>query len=99
MPKALIRELFASAIVDAEHLADERPERRHRAPELAAEDADELVRLLVRRVLLDEHADAPVPFGHHLRSVGDRGHLEPPTSVPSTSPSVMSKTSVTRQKS
>ena len=61
----------------AEHLAHQRGKRRHRAPQLAAEDLDELVELLVRRLFVDEHAEAPVPVGHDLRRVRDGSDLEP----------------------
>ena len=50
---------------------------RHRPTQLAAEDLDELVELRVGRLLVDEHADPPVAFGHHLRGVGDERDLAP----------------------
>jgi hypothetical protein len=61
--------------LDAKHLADERRERPHRATELPAEDADELLDLLVRRLLVHEHAELPIPFGHDLRRIRHQGHL------------------------
>src|SRR5437868_5775253 len=74
-PDAVVDDLDGCAL-DAEHLADERRETGHRAAELPAEHLDELVGLLVARVLVDEHAELPVPFRHHLRRVRDRGDLE-----------------------
>src|SRR5207253_2335701 len=62
--------------LDAEVLADERPERLHRPAERSAEDAAELLRLLVGSGRVDEHADAPVAVGHHLWRLRDRGDLE-----------------------
>src|SRR3954447_18767786 len=62
--------------LDAEHLADQRREARHRPAELAREDLDELVRLLLARVGVDERTELPVPVGHDLRRVGDRHELQ-----------------------
>ena len=62
--------------LDAEVLADQRAERLHRAAERAGEHAAELLRLLVGRAGVDEHAEPPVAVGHHLRRVGDRGDRE-----------------------
>ncbi len=100
MPKALIRERVASAILeidhvpdpnavahavvhhldrralDPEHLPNERCQPRHRAAKLAPEDLSELVCLLIRRALVDEHSQAPVPVRHHLRRVRDCCDLE-----------------------
>jgi hypothetical protein len=50
--------------------------RRHRAAELAAEDSGHLLHLLVRRGLVDEHAEPPVALGHDLGRVGDHGELD-----------------------
>ena len=83
--------------LDSEHLSDERCEAGHGASHLTAEDRGELLHLLVRRAVVDEHAEAPVAFGHDLRGVRDHGEVRPLTSVPSMSPSRMLKTSVTRQ--
>src|SRR5262249_26865531 len=68
MDETVVVDLNARAL-GAEHLADERPERAHRATELAAEHLHELVELLVVGTVVDEEADAPVAFGHHLRRV------------------------------
>src|SRR6476661_5386747 len=74
----------ADAVVDhldgstlnTEHLAHERGQLRHRAAQLAAEDLDQLVQLIVGRSLIDEHAEPPVPLGHDLRRVSDGSNLE-----------------------
>src|SRR5262249_20250258 len=76
VPPAIVDALDRRSL-DAEHLADQRNKPRHRTSKLAREDLDELVHLLVVRVLVHEHADLPVAFGHDLRRVRDRGHLEP----------------------
>ena len=68
--------LEASAF-DAEVLTDERPESLHRSTELAAEDAEELLRLFVGRALVDEQSQPPVSVGHHLGTVHDGGYGEP----------------------
>ena len=47
-----------------------------RPAQLAAEDGDELVHLLIGGALVDEHAELPVPVRHHLRRVGDGGDVE-----------------------
>ena len=73
--KAVVDDLDRG-LLDAEHLADERDEARHRAAELAAEHRRQLVHLLVVRALVDEHAEPPVALGHDLGRVGDRGDLE-----------------------
>src|SRR5207244_9438572 len=62
--------------LDAEHLADERGEPCHRASLLTAEDGCELLGLLVRRLVVDEHPEAPVTLRHHLRAVCDHGELD-----------------------
>src|SRR3954469_2435675 len=62
--------------LDAEHFADQRCEPGHRAAELSREHLHELVGLLVRRALVDEEAELPVPVGHDLRSVGDGCDLQ-----------------------
>ena len=81
--------------LDTEHLADERSEACHRASELAAEDGRELLGLLVRGFVVDEHAELPVAVGHDLRACPTiAATLRPLTSVPSISPSRMLKTSV-----
>ena len=67
---------FDRRTLDTEHLADERRKSRHRAAHRPAEDADELVHLVVGRALVDEHAELPVPIGHHLGRVGDRRHVQ-----------------------
>src|SRR5581483_6729189 len=66
----LLHELERRAL-DAEEVSDQRREALHRPALLPAEDGRELLRLLVRRAVVDEHAHAPVPFRHHLWSVGD----------------------------
>src|SRR5262245_49873413 len=76
VPEAVVDDLDRCPL-DAEDLAYERRHAAHRAAHLPAEDADELVELLVRSALVDEDAEAPVPFGHHLGRVGDRGDSEP----------------------
>src|SRR6266550_2748787 len=72
---AVVIDLDRGAL-DAEHLADQRRETRHRPAELAREDLDELVRLLLARVGVDERTELPVPLGHDLRRVGDRHELQ-----------------------
>src|SRR3954471_2696328 len=72
---AVVVDLDRGAL-DAEHLADQRRETRHRPPELPREDLDELVRLLLARVGVDERTELPVPVGHHLRRVCDRHELQ-----------------------
>src|SRR4051794_4235764 len=62
--------------LDAEELAHHRGKRTHRAAQLTAEDLRQLVGLLVRGALVDEHAEPPVPVRHHLRRVGDCGHAQ-----------------------
>src|SRR3954453_8733163 len=62
--------------LDAEHLADQGCEPGHRAAELSREYLHELIGLLVRRVLVDEEAELPVPVGHDFRSVGDGCDLQ-----------------------
>src|SRR3954447_20525942 len=61
----------------AEHLPDQWCEPGHRPTQLTTEDLDQLVELLLRCVLVDEHADTPVTVRHHLRSVGDEHDLPP----------------------
>src|SRR3954451_15452644 len=68
VPDAVVDDLDRHPL-DAEHLADERDEARHRPSELPAEDGRELVGLLAGCRLVDEHAELPVPFGHDLRRV------------------------------
>src|SRR5206468_5885549 len=63
--------------LDTEHLTDQWAQRSHRAAELAAEDADELVGLLGGRTLVDEDSEAPVSLGHDLARIGDSSHPEP----------------------
>src|SRR5262249_61076352 len=48
----------------------------HRPSELSTEPSRQLVRLLVGRASVDEHADAPVPLGHDLRRIRDGGDRE-----------------------
>src|ERR687889_2682709 len=59
--------------LDADDLAHERTQCRHRAAELPAEDLDQLVELLVGGLVVDEHPEPPVAVGHDLRGVDD-GH-------------------------
>src|SRR4051794_30200932 len=56
----------------AEDLADQGRKCTHRSAELAAEDLDELLELLVVRAIVDEHAEPPVALGHHFRRVRDQ---------------------------
>jgi hypothetical protein len=58
-------------------LAHERPKRLHRPAELTPEHGAELLRLLIGSSGVDEHAETPVPLGHHLRRVGDGDDREP----------------------
>src|SRR4051812_42580339 len=71
VPHSVVLHLDRDAL-DPEHLADEGGETRHRAAELAAEDPDQLLRLLIRSGLVDEDAHAPLAVGHHLRRIGDQ---------------------------
>src|SRR5262249_3067610 len=66
VPQAVVVHLDLRPL-DPEHLPHERAEPRHRSSELTAEHGRQLLHLLVRGVLVDEHADAPVALGHHLR--------------------------------
>src|SRR5712691_728101 len=75
VPESLLAH-FDRGSLDAQVLSDERTERLHRATELAAEDAQELLGLFIRGFVIDEHAESPVALGHHLRRVGDRRDLE-----------------------
>src|SRR4051794_18474793 len=59
----------------AEHLPDQRREALHGPTGLTGEYPAELLKLLVARVVVDEHPHAPVALGHHLRRVGDQGDL------------------------
>src|SRR4029453_12100115 len=70
--ESVLDDLDRSAL-DSEHLSDEGCEPRHRTSQLAAEDRGQLLHLLVRRSVVDEHAETPVSFGHDLRGVGDHG--------------------------
>jgi hypothetical protein len=70
VPQAVVAELDRGAL-DADHLAHERSQRPHRPTELAAEDLDQLVELLVARLVVDVDPEPPVPLRHHLRGVGD----------------------------
>src|SRR5439155_5566953 len=63
--------------LDTEHLPDQRRQPRHRPAELAAKDLRELACLLIRRALVDEHPEAPIPVCHHFRGVRDCRDLEP----------------------
>src|SRR5436309_13656282 len=56
VPEPVVDDLDRSPL-DPQVLADEPAERRHRAAELPAEDAEELLGLLVRCLLIDEHAE------------------------------------------
>src|SRR3954468_16535544 len=67
---------FDRNTLNTEHLADKRSQPCHRSSLLSAEDRRELLRLLVRGVLVDEHAELPVSLGHDLRRVRDRGDFE-----------------------
>ena len=96
MPEAVVLDPDEGPL-DAEHLADEQRKTGHRAAPLAGEDLDEPVGLLVRRALVDEDSEPPVPLGHHLRGVRDRRDPQPADVDASISPSLMLNTSVTRQ--
>src|SRR5918994_6112117 len=76
VPEPLLANVEASPF-DSQVLADERPERFHRAAELSAEDAEELLCLLLGRTLVDEDAEPPVSVGHDLWAVHDRSNGEP----------------------
>ena len=84
----------------AEAFRHERREHFHRSTELAAEHRAELLGLHVGSGCVDEDAETPVPVAHHLGRVRrSQRRSARSTSVPSTSPSVTLKTSVTRQRS
>src|SRR3954451_7783981 len=61
--------------LDAHKLPHERRQPLHRSTQLAAEDLDELVRLLVGRLIVDEDAEPPVSVGHDLRRICDGDDL------------------------
>src|SRR2546428_11985170 len=63
---AVVIDLDRGAL-DAEHLADQRRGTRHRPPELAPEDLDELVPPPPPPVGVDERPELPVPPAPHLR--------------------------------
>src|SRR3954447_18631697 len=64
--------------LDPDELAHEGCQHGHRAAELPAEDLDQLVELLVRGLVIDEHPEPPVAVGHDLRRVDDRHNPAPP---------------------
>src|SRR5688500_7457456 len=77
VPQPLVADLDRRPF-DADDLPHEWGERGHRAAELPTEDLDQLVELLVRRLVVDEHAEPPVAVGHDLRGVDDRDHPATP---------------------
>src|SRR4051812_21652726 len=74
--QAVLLDLDRRAL-DPEVLADQRPQRLHRAAELAAEDTAQLLGLLVGGRGVDEDAQPPVALAHHLRRVCDGGDGQP----------------------
>ena len=54
---------FGRGSLDAHVLSDERAERLHRAAELIAEDAQELLGLFLRGLVVDEHTEPQLPSG------------------------------------
>src|SRR3954468_10652043 len=76
VPKTVVSHLDRR-LLDTQHLADERRERRHRAAELPAEHAHQLLDLILRGLLVHEDAELPVPLRHDLRRVRHEGHLQP----------------------
>src|SRR3954447_3043394 len=62
---AVIR-YFDRRSLDAQYLSDKRRERFHGAAELSAEDARQLLELLVARFVGHKHAEPPVAVGHDL---------------------------------
>jgi hypothetical protein len=85
--------------LDAQHLADQRGKPGHRSTQLAAEDLDELVELRVRRAVVDDTPTRQLPSVITFGVSAMRAALHPAMSVPSTAPSRILKTRVTRQKS
>jgi hypothetical protein len=59
--------------LDPEDFADQRGQKLNRATLLPAVDRGELLDLVVRRILVNEHAEPPIALGHDLRRVGDHG--------------------------
>src|SRR5579859_4766675 len=58
-------------LLDPKHLADQRGQGCHRSTHLTREDSSQLVRLLFRRLVIDEETDPPVAFEHLGWSVRD----------------------------
>ena len=63
---------FDPGALNAEHFADQRRKRSHRASKLPAEDLNELLGLLVGRPVVYEHSEPPIAIRHHLRCVRNR---------------------------
>src|SRR5882757_72486 len=63
---------FDAHAFHTEHLADQRRECLHRAPELAAEDSTELLELLVGGLVVHHERELPIAVRHYLRGVCDR---------------------------
>src|SRR3954452_5079296 len=76
VPQAVVVHLYRRPL-DPEDLAHERRQRAHRSAELSAEDLGKLVELVVRRLVVDEHAEAPVALSHDLRGVRDHRNGAP----------------------
>src|SRR5882757_2706226 len=71
--KALLHNLDRGSL-DAEHLADQRGQPRHRPALLTAEDRGQLRQLVIGSVLVDKHAETPVAFRHDLGRVRDNSN-------------------------
>lgn len=73
VPQAVVAYIDRRTL-DAQHLSHQRSERCHRPAELSTEHLSKLLSLLIRRAIVDEHAETPVPLRHDLRRVGDQRH-------------------------
>ena len=98
VPQAVLAHLDRSPL-DTEVLAHERTQRLHRAAGRARKHPAELLGLLIRRRSIDEHAQPPVAAVITLGVSATAATVRPLTSVPSISPFLTLKTSVTRQRS
>src|SRR3974390_415600 len=74
MPQPVIDHVDPSSL-DAEHLTHQWSERRHRTAELPTKDLNQFFELLIRRLVVNEHTQAPVSLCHYFRSVRDHRHL------------------------
>jgi hypothetical protein len=63
--------------LESQVLPDQRSQRLHRTAERSREDGAELLCLLVRRLVVDHDAEAPIPLAHHLRRIADRRDRQP----------------------